>query len=150
MIEKNWGAEPERAPELLEGETLVFCEHGRVLGNVCYRSHWFRIVRKPYGGPHFLVVKHGAGTERFRLGYEHRVDAVFEMMRSATSDQRYMLMHLLFTTASEHRRERIEKLEREYRQAFVEGRIKKRKLPGRQEYKVWVDSPMINAVRMGY
>ena len=60
--ERNWGAEPERMPSVRADEVVMCSEHGRVIGNTCYRSHWFIMV-KPEFGRYILRVKHGAGEQ---------------------------------------------------------------------------------------
>ena len=62
MSNENWGAETWRQPSIKEGDTVLFSEHGRIIGNVDRRSHWFKLVKAQYG-PMALLVKHGGGEE---------------------------------------------------------------------------------------
>src|SRR5687767_12519341 len=95
-VEKNWGAEKWRAPELQDGDELLYSECGRVVpahtyghdrNGIDYRSHYFRIVK--HGGSAFLLVKHGGGEERLRLDYNARRAAQF--FERLDSTERYLL-----------------------------------------------------------
>lgn len=85
--ERNWGAEPERAPTPADGETIVFSEYGRIMDRTDYRSHWFMLVRGKHGG-FYLLVKHGAGQERFQVAWNKRIASALEML---PSDDRYFM-----------------------------------------------------------
>ncbi len=142
--EKNWGAEPWRAPTLAEGDVLLYSECGRVhkagqfgQGNsgIDYRSHYFRVVNAR--GHAVLLVKHGGGEERIQLDYTaRRIPFIFDPL---DSDARYLLMHMLHSVHSDARRAASDSTAREYRLAFTSGRLKKRKVRGSQDVKVWIE-----------
>jgi hypothetical protein len=140
--EGNWGAEVWRAPDMEEGDTLLFDECGRVLNhgdrcNVDCRSHWFRLVRARFGGC-YLLVKHGGGQERINLSYAK--PAMLEGIGNMTSDQRYLLLHTMLGLAHQAGDEATRATANKYRSAFVDGRLKKRKRPGQDSYKVWMET----------
>ncbi len=135
-----------RAPVLItrdhEGQTLVFDEPGRVLNNVCYRSHYLRVVKPEYG-PYTLLVKHGAGTESWRMDYtKQTIDA----LASLDSDGRYLVLHTIMRAHQESRERTAEKVNATWRKAAAEKRIKTRKLPGQNAVKVWVEPEVIAPV----
>ena len=81
MSKQGYETEPWRAPAVQADETLLYCEHGRILhrtgpNGVDYRSHWFRIVKQTDGGKFLLLVKHGGGEERIELGLSGQVASV--------------------------------------------------------------------------
>lgn len=133
-----WEQNPNRAPTVGEGEAVVFSEHGRSLNNVDFRSHWFMVVNDWHGG-YILKVHHGGGEESVRLGGKWKVPIT--AMAAMSSDDRYLLMHTLYDVHREARSQAIEQTKAEYRRAFTEGRLKKRKQPGQDAYKVWVEAP---------
>lgn len=143
--EKNWGAEEWRAPTLDDGDVLLFSECGRVVkagtyghgqDDIDYRSHYFRIVK--YGGGAYLLVKHGGGEERVQLDYS--ASRVAQFFKPLDSSERYLLMHLFYNMHVKARREATEKTAADYRKAFAEGRLKKRKVRGSNNVKVWIDN----------
>jgi len=145
--ERNWGAEECRAPTIYEGDELLFSECGRVIkartyghdGNgIDYRSHYFRIVKR--SGRAFLLVKHGGGEERFEIDYNAKRAAQF--FEPFDSNQRYLLMHMLFQIYKHAQRAASEETAAKYKQAFVNGRLKKRKMPRSDVVKVWIESQL--------
>lgn len=147
--ERNYGAEPWRAPTLKEDDALLFSECGRVVKahtyghddcGIDYRSHYFRIVRARYGGC-FLLVKHGGGEERFQLDYSKaRIGQFFEPLDST---QRYLLMHLFYNVHSQAKQATREKTAHEYKTAFANGKLKKRKQRGSSTIKVWIERELL-------
>jgi hypothetical protein len=133
--ERNWGAEPWRAPTLDEGDTLIYSECGRVLDNTCYRSHWFMLVREHFGG-YAIVVKHGAGQERVPHIWSKRIVSALEHV---DSDSRYFLMHTIYRAYKDGHNHGATAVANEYREAFVSGRLRKRKLPAQRTVKVWIE-----------
>jgi hypothetical protein len=134
--EKNWGDDPRRAPELLEGDQLIYSECGRVLHNTCYRSHYFRLVRK-YGGMWILLVRHGGGDERICLNYAKHA---LESLALLDSDSRYLMLHLLHETYGAGKRYGADLEAARYQKAFVDGKLKKRKIRGQSAVKVWIET----------
>jgi len=134
--ERHWGAEPWRAPPMIDTDILLFGECGRVLGNTCYRSHYFRLVEGIHGG-YFLLVKHGGGVERHHIGYSKRI---VEALVPLDSDSRYFMLHTLYTMAKNARYAAELQTAAHYQTAFVQGRLKKRALPKQGKVKVWIEN----------
>lgn len=146
--ERNWGAESWREPTLGPDDRSVFSEHGRCIylkehrngGGTDYRSHWFRLVVGEHR-TYYLLVKHGGGQERIQLQGAWMTAPVAKAMEGMTADERYLLLHLLYSTHSDARRAGRDSMSLEYRQAFVDGRLKKRKNRGADTVKVWIEPP---------
>ena len=136
----SYETEEWRKPTISEGEEEIFSEHGRILDKVDYRSHWFVLSKKQYGGYH-LLVKHGGGEEGIPLGYSKRYEI---MMESLESDTRYYLMHALMEAFHNGKTKGRDESTTLYRNAFVDGRLKKRKLPSKNEVRVWIESPKLS------
>lgn len=126
-----------RAPVLIprdhEDQTLVFDEPGRVLNNVCYRAYYFRVI-KPEFGPYMLLVKHGGGTESWRMEYTKQV---IDALASLDSDSRYLILHAIMRAHQESARIASEKTAAIWRRAAAEKRLKTRKVKG--GVKVWIE-----------
>lgn len=131
MTAENW-----RAPEVPANETIIFDEPGRVLNRVDFTSHHFRVTRE--GDSLFrLRVRHGAGDEVVPLGYGYRgVAAALAML---DSDSRYQMLYALHAVRREGRDEGRATTRGQYVRAFADGRLKKRKVRGRAEVKVWIE-----------
>ena len=141
MSADTWHLDPRRAPTLQDGDELLYCEPGRIVtrasgsGTDC-RSHWFRIVKN--GGMYSLLVQHGGGEQRVRLGYEYRNPrAIFDPL---PSDARYWLMWILLEVHNAAQRAASAMAAQTYKQAFADGRLKKRKQRGQDAVKVWIES----------
>jgi hypothetical protein len=141
---RNWGDDPRRAPTLQDGDTMLYSECGRVIKNsyghkdgIDYRSHYFTLVKREFGGVD-LLVKHGGGEERFQLDYSKaRATQFFEPLDST---QRYLLMHLFYNVNSKAKQRATEETANRYRTAFAKGALKKRKVRGSDNVKVWIDN----------
>ena len=132
---QNYGAEEWRKPSVEDGETIIYSECGRVLDNVCMRSHWVLIVKGKYGG-YYLIVKHGGGQERFRVDYS---DRIIRALQSLDSDSRYIIMYDLLNAYTNGSRKGREETEGLFKKAFVDGDLKKRKFPKQGITKVWIE-----------
>lgn len=131
----NWHLDPRRAPTLAEDDTLLVDEPGRIMRNTDFRSHWFRLVKPRYGN-YTLLVHHGGGEERVAIDYSPQLcDALLPL----SSDDRYYLLHTLLKLHHASRDAGVEQTTQRYRKAFAEGRLKKRKLPGRDAVKIWIE-----------
>lgn len=138
-MNENYGADPWREPKQDEDDTVIFSEHGRVLDKTDYRSHWLMLVEEPYQTL-TLLVKHGGGQERIRLGYHTRYwKQVAQSMQPMDSDGRYLMLYALYRLYRETRRQAEDRVRAEMKLAFVEGRLKKRKVRGQNAYKVTVE-----------
>jgi len=129
-----------RAPSVPRGETILFDEPGRVWdrksagGNydVCYRAYHFRVTK--CDGISTLRVKHGGGEEAWRLG-----SAMEHALATMSSDARFFVLHAIMCAHHESARREREFTAHEYREAFVEGRLRKRKVRGQAQVKVWIE-----------
>lgn len=132
----NWAFRDleHRAPSLLEGETSLFLEPGRVLDNVCYRAYCFRVV-KPEFGDYVLRVKHGGGEESWRMEWNKRLIAALDAM---DSDTRFITLHALMRAHQSITTKAIEKRDSFWRLAAAEKRIKTRKV--KAGVKVWIEN----------
>ena len=131
---EDYGSDPRRKPTLEPNDTELFSEHGRCLasksGNhgIDYRSHWFVLVQPQYGFA-ALLVAHGAGQERIVL--DHNADKVLsDTFPLLTSDQRYLMLHLLYSTHTDARRRATDSTAMKYKKAFVDGKLKKKRRDG--------------------
>ena len=142
----EWHLDPNRAPTLADGDVIVFDEPGRICyrteerkpgSGVDCRSHWFRIVKN--GGAYALLVHHGGGEERIALGYSYKAGPIAEGMALMSSDARYWLMHQMLDLNHDAKRA----TESRYHSAFVNGRLKKRRVSGGSRamarYSVWIE-----------
>lgn len=130
--EREW-----TAPSLPEESTLIFDEPGRVLNNVCYRSHYLRVFKPVLGeyfGQYMLIVKHGGGVESWPMGHTKQV---IDALGILDSDSRYLLLYTLMRAHQESERRTVEKQNVFWRQAAAEKRIKTRKVKG--GVKVWIE-----------
>lgn len=130
MSEDNW-----RAPELLQNETVLFDEPGRSIpkGFWCENygidcnSHHFRVIQPQFGNP-VIAVKHGGGTERIRLDY--RAHVLTNILSGLDTNSRYTMLYMLYDANRKGAEEAQQKTKAEYSNAFVEGRLKKKRKGG--------------------
>jgi len=134
--EKNWGDDPLRAPTLQDGDIIIIDACGRVINNVCYRSHYFRLVGVKHGGS-ALLVKHGGGEQRINLKWPPR--QLIEGLRDMEPEAQYLALHLIHKISGDAARDAAGNTAKLYEQAFVDGRLKKRKMPRQQAVKVWIE-----------
>lgn len=133
-----------RAPLLGERDVLIYDEPGRCspqvngTGNTDYHSHHFRLVQRH--SFYTLLVRHGAGDEAINVGGRYtRVAELFAMLPD--SDARYLMLYAIYRVHSEAARASRD-VERAYWQkAARENRIHTRKMPRRDDVKVWVEVP---------
>lgn len=126
-----------RQPTVEMDEIMLRSEHGRITHNVDYRSHWFILVKSGHHS-YVVVVKHGGGEERVQLPRVNG-DVVAKIICSLDSDEAYLLMHKLYDIHKDAANEARDKTAQKYKSAFVEGRLKKRKLPAQGVTKVWIE-----------
>ncbi len=137
------GTYPVNAPALADGDALVFDEPGRCKpqvngkGGTDYHSHHFRLVMTKFD-QFYLLVRHGGGTERIPLGYDYtRLGELIRLLPD--SDARYLMLQALYRTHEDAERGAEMRTAAKFRQAFVEGRLKKRKVRGRNAYDVRIE-----------
>jgi len=133
---ENW-----RAPSVPEGEVVLYDEPGRVLQHdrwkVCYSAFHYRLTQAGQGGRLMLRVKHGGGEECTDLGFPNPQNlAAFAAL---DSDGRFILFHMLRSVHDDGAALAASKTRREYAQAFADGRLKKRKVRGQAEVRVWIE-----------
>ena len=147
-MNENYGADPWREPKPEEGDTVIFSEHGRSLDKTDYRSHWFMLVSQQFGG-YALLVHHGGGHERINLGYlcffRGEYPRIIDAMKMMDTDARYLLLHSFYDIHKDARRAERAKVTDELTRAFIEGRLKKRKIKGQSAYKVRIEPRKIEA-----
>lgn len=139
VVTQDW-----RAPTVPEGQTLVFDEPGRVMdrrtngggSDVCYRSYWFRVTR--WHSALILRIKHGGGEESQPLGYVE--DAIHTILHALDSDARFFVLWELYDARKEGAKQAAARTAASYSQAFVDGRLKKRKRRGTSTYDVWIEA----------
>lgn len=134
----NWGAETWRQPKEQDGDVLLSSEHGRIIGRIDYRSHWFKLVKQRFGGI-ALLVSHGGGEERITLGH-CTGDAIAAACSVLDPDTRYKLLHAILDVSHDASRAARDKTAAEYRTAFAAGTLKKRKMRGQAKCKVWIET----------
>ncbi len=129
---KNIGIRAADAPALADGDGLLFDEPGRC-GGMDSHCHHYRLVKR--GGVAVLLVRHGGGDDcTGRLSLPRGFS--FEAMDSNT---RYWLFNAIYTAYKNGTRAGRDGATQTYRKAFAEGRLKKRKMPGRDAVKIWID-----------
>lgn len=125
---------------------------GFVEGGVTYESHhfWAHFCRYPHRNPHMpppkegrfssalVRVHHGGGWEVWRGDY-----MLAKALHRYGDDDRglFLMCWFLIDAAREAQRTGYQEAKQEHRLAFVEGRLKKRKMPGRADHKVWIEEP---------
>lgn len=121
---ENYGADEWRKPEIEKDEEFLISEHGRVINNVCYRSHWLGIIKQKYE-QYYLIVKHGGGQEKIYLNYKGKY--IVKILEKLTSDERYLMMYEMLDIKNRAEQIKCEEVSKKYETAFIEGRLKKRK-----------------------
>ncbi len=114
---------------------------GFVENGTTYESHQFWIIPGRHGYLSSLdcivTVRHGAGWESIRC--RHMIArALLTLTANGHDREAFFLCWELLQTARDARIDGDQRTARRYRQAFVDGRLKKRKARGRSEFKVWI------------
>ena len=123
-------------PALQDGDEILFDECGRCKAQVCgsgstdYHSHHFRVVRSAHGGMVWLLVRHGGGDERVRLGEPDIV---------TVGNARYLMIHALYSVHSAASRAATSCESARWQKAAAEKRIKTKKQRGRDAVQVWIE-----------
>ena len=119
---------------------------GFVEGNVTYESHrfWLHFYGKARMGGALIVVNHGGGWEVWGADYR-----LAETLARYGDDTRglFHLCWVLREISEEAEKAGAAKASQRYRKAFVDGRLKKRKMPGRDAVKVWIEPEATPALR---
>ena len=122
---------PIDPPTLGDDDRLVADEPGRC-GGLDSHSHHFVLVRS-YGSLS-LLVRHGGGDERIRVSLP---DA--SALLSLDSNARYWILLSIYAAHSEGEAKGSLATHEKFTKAFIENRLRKRKSPGRNYHKVWIE-----------
>lgn len=122
-----------RPPDLSTDDTLVFDEPGRCGGIDCHAYH-YRLVKTPFGGAD-LLVRHGGGSVRVRIS---NPKALIAAMEALDSHGRFWVFSSIYFAHSDAQRAAHESEAATWRQAAAEGRIKTRKLRGKDAVRVTI------------
>ena len=135
-----------RAPQILTEQQLIFDEPGRIVRHVKpdgsdgpqvdSTAYYFRVTRG-YAGGYRLYVRHGAGDESWFIGHEA---TTIHVLASLSSDDRFNVLRTMMHTIHEAERTAREQIALTYKQAFVDGRLKKRKTRGQATARVWIET----------
>lgn len=139
-------SEEWRAPPVPADHQLIHDEPGRIVRHikpdgadgpmVDSTAYYLRVTRAPYG-PYWLRVRHGSGDEAWSLGHEaNTVRALAQL----ASDDRYCVLRTMMHTLHAAERVAQEQSAMSYKQAFVDGRLKKRKTRGQATARVWIEA----------
>lgn len=130
-----------RAPVVEVDDEIIFDEPGRVLGRVdsdkpgdgvCCRSHYFRVTKRM--GFYHLLVRHGGGSEQWRLDYDKRT---IRALAALDSDSRFRLLWVIMAAHQDGEREGATRMDGIWRRAAADKRIKTRKT--KAGINVWID-----------
>jgi len=117
------------APELAEGDGLLFDEPGRCGWRLDSHCHHYRVV-----GPDFaLLVRHGGGVERVRLSNGL---AVVNALQALDSDGRYWLLNTIHHAQSDANRRGRANESRYWHLAALDKRIRVRTRHGQRRVEV--------------
>jgi hypothetical protein len=115
---KTTGTYPPNPPEMLDGDELLQDEPGRC-GGLDSHSYHFRVVR--HYGITYLLVRHGAGDERIRLGGCRPALASIAAM---DSNARYWMLQLIYHVQHEKAADARLSEQAKWVRAAIDGRIK--------------------------
>lgn len=139
-----WREREWRRPPVNEGEEVLIEEPGRVLPpmsgeglGTCCRSHYFLVVKPGKHGSPVLRVRHGGGDQQWRLSWDS--ERVIKGVQALDSDTRFRFLWMLMDAHNDSERNAEARTSHEYRQAFVDGRLKKRKKRGSNDVRVWIE-----------
>lgn len=112
------------APELADGDELLFDEPGRCGGIDCHAYH-FRLVKNL--GKLYLLVRHSASDERLDIG---RVKQCLGIWQAVSPSDRFWLLQSIHSAARKCSDKARESESAKWRIAAAEKRIVTRKLRG--------------------
>lgn len=139
--EHSPGIRPVDPPDLDEGDMLIYDEPGRCGGLDCH-CHHFRVVAPRFGVGYWLYARNGGGDVRFQLrGPDKgpRTDGSLAVtLASLDSNARYWLLYALYRANHDGMDKATDKVNRTWRKAAAEKRIKTRKIRGSDSVKVWI------------
>jgi hypothetical protein len=126
-------------------ESRVFL---RASGNgTCYGSHVIKLARRKGGRPNgdlYILVHHGGGREVWQIPDFYDGGAMVAALIAMPEREQYALLYTIAKMAKNSHSQGADESAKRYKQAFVDGRLKKQKLRGVNAYKVRIeDSPMV-------
>jgi hypothetical protein len=134
-----------RAPAASDDAEILFDEPGRILvlkphslSDVCFRSHHFQVTKEKYG-PERLHVRHGGGDESWPLPFY-----AVKTLEGMDSDTRYFTLYAIMSAHKDAARAAASATADKYSKAFVDGRLKKRKVRGQAKVKIWIEPEVRN------
>lgn len=119
------------------GNNVLLEEKGRVIGEVDYNCYTLKLVRDM--GFYHLYVTHGAGEEKISL--IHVKEQVIKNILNMEPDTRFLTLFAFYDIAKSEFQKGFNKAEITYQRAAAEGRLKTRKVRGKNRVRVWVEEP---------
>lgn len=105
--------------------------------SVTYESHQFWITSGAFAE---LYVRHGGGVERL-TGLRLIARSIRAMAEAGMAREAFWCAWDAFALYREGRAAGAAEEREEHQRAFVEGRLRKRKMPGRDLHRVWIEAP---------
>lgn len=123
-------------------ESRVFNRQPNGNGGTCYGAYSIQIGRDKGAGERgslYILMSHGAGREVWRIPDFYDGGDLKAHILAMPERLQYALLMTLYKMGSESRRQAEQETRRELYEAFVDGRIKKRKQRGSNTYRVSVE-----------
>jgi hypothetical protein len=130
------------APTLTNEQTLVRNLPGMVIGSVTYESYNLSLVTEGCAKVS-LLVRHGGGQESIYLRTPGRY--LRDLIPTLPAQDAFMLLFTVREAFQAGKQQGINQTADEFKQAFIEGRLKKRKLRGQNRVKIWIETAMQQA-----
>jgi hypothetical protein len=118
-------AEPLPGYDKAGRESRVFNRNADGSGGVTYSPYTIKLARDDFGVDLYLLVEHGAGREVWRLPAFYDGGELRGYILAMPERLQFALLFSIYRIASDSRRQFRLETEREWRQAFIDGRIKK-------------------------
>lgn len=127
---KNVSTRPVNPPALADRDVLLFDEPGRC-GGMDSHCHHYRLVKN---SGHELLVRHGGGDERIRVSLPRGFT-----LEAMDSNTRYWILNAMYHAYSDGRSDGTLSESLRWRKAHNDGRVKRRKLRGQNQFKIWIE-----------
>jgi hypothetical protein len=124
---------PIQPPVIEEGDVLLYDSPGRC-GRVDSHCHHYRVVR--HGSFLFLLIQHGGGREKMRLGNE---DYFASTLAVINETERYWLLNGIYRAIYHATGCARQTTEYEWRSAIAENRVRRRKQRGQARVTVTIE-----------
>jgi hypothetical protein len=131
---KGYSTRSVNPPDLKDGDQLLYDEPGRC-GGLDSHSHHIRLVKNR--SDYVIRVRHGGGDEAVALSCAMRL--AIDGLAALDSNARYWLLLSILSAVRDSQHTAEDKTADKYRKAFVDGRLKKRRLPRSGVVKVWIE-----------